>query len=216
MSETAYIPALRFDWLTPLYDPLLQWGMQEERFKRALITQANLSPGHRVLDLGCGTGTLTVLLKQTHPDANVTGLDVDPRILQIARAKATRAGVEIAFTLAVVFQLPYPDNTFDRVVSSLMLHHLTTGQKQRTAYEVFRVLRPGGSLHSVDFGRPHSPYGHVASTVIRIFELEEASGNVKGLLPEMFREAGFEGVEEPAYYTTIVGDLVLLRAQKPT
>lgn len=204
MNESStYIPALRFDWLTPLYDPLLQWGMQEARFKRALITHAHIASGHRVLDLGCGTGTLTVLLKQTHPDANVIGLDVDPRILHIACTKARRAGVEITFTLAHAFQLPYPDNTFDRIVSSLMLHHLTTTQKQRTACEVFRVLRPGGSLHVIDFGRPHSPYGRVASTVIRAFQLEEASDNVNGLLPEMFRQAGFDPVEEPAYYTRV-------------
>jgi SAM-dependent methyltransferase len=76
MSEhNRYIPALSFRWLTPLYDPLLRWGMREKTFKRRLITQANIQPGQRVLDLGCGTGTLTILVKLLYPDANVVGLE---------------------------------------------------------------------------------------------------------------------------------------------
>ena len=84
MLDNRYIPALSFGWLTPLYDPLLRWAMQEERFKRHLIRQANLQPGHQVLDVGCGTGTLTLLIQQTEPAALVAGLDGDPDILAIA------------------------------------------------------------------------------------------------------------------------------------
>ena len=80
-----YIPALSFKWLTPLYDPLLKWVMREESFKRRLIQQANIHPKMKVLDLGCGTGTLTLMLKRAHPEAEVTGLDGDPQVLDIAR-----------------------------------------------------------------------------------------------------------------------------------
>jgi len=112
-----YIPALRFDWLTPLYDPLLRWVMREERFKRILVAQAGLQTGQRALDLGCGTGTLTIMLKRAYPGADVVGLDGDPRVLEIARRKAAEAGVGIAFDLGMAFDLPYLDNSFDRVVS---------------------------------------------------------------------------------------------------
>jgi trans-aconitate methyltransferase len=87
-----YIPALGVDWLTPLYDPLLRWVMREEQFKRYLIRQAQIGPGQHVLDLGCGTATLTLLIKQTHPEAVVIGLDGDPKVLEIGRTKARQAG----------------------------------------------------------------------------------------------------------------------------
>ena len=85
---TPYIPALSFKWLTPLYDPLLKWVMREETFKRKLVQQANIQPRMKVLDLGCGTGTLTLMLKLAHPTAEVTGVDGDPQVLEIAREKS--------------------------------------------------------------------------------------------------------------------------------
>ena len=151
-----YIPAFGHDWLTPLYDPFLRWGMREDVFKRALVQQAQIRPGHRVLDLGCGTATLTILLKQLHPEAVIAGLDGDERVLEIGRAKASKAGIDITLDHGMAFQLPYPDNSFDRVVSSLVMHHLSTEDKRRTANEAFRILRPGGELHVVDFGKPHN------------------------------------------------------------
>src|SRR5438093_7602838 len=96
----------------------------------------------QILDLGCGTGTLTLQIKRAFPHAEVRGIDGDPKILKIARAKTQRAGLEIALDEGMAFALPYPDATFDRVVSSLVLHHLTAGDKRRSCAEVFRVLRP--------------------------------------------------------------------------
>ena len=83
-----YIPALRYDWLTPFYDSLIQRIMPESLFVSRLVEQARIQPGHRVLDLGCGTATLTLFLKHAHPEAEVVGLDADPRVLEIARGKA--------------------------------------------------------------------------------------------------------------------------------
>lgn len=213
MKGDKYIPALSFDWLTPLYDRLLRWTMPEETFKRELIAQAQINAGHRVLDLGCGTGTLTLMIKHSHPDADMVGLDGDPQVLEIARAKAAKAELTIAFDHGLAFQLPYPDASFDRVLSSLVLHHLTGENKQRTAQEIFRVLRPGGELHVADFGKPHSAYAKLLAPFMRRFE--EASDNIRGRLPEMFRRAGFEPVDETGHYTTIFGGLSLYRARKP-
>jgi ubiquinone/menaquinone biosynthesis C-methylase UbiE len=213
MSKTEkYIPALSFAWLTPLYDPFLKWGMREEVFKRHLIQQAQIQPGMRVLDLGCGTGTLTVLVKQMHPEADVVGLDGDQAILEIARSKANQASVNITLDYGMAFQLPYPGHLFDRVLSSLVIHHLSTEDKQRTMREIYRVLQPGGELHMVDFGKPHGIYAWLISLIMR--RLEESADNIQGLLPEIMRNAGFQQVEEPAQYTTIVGGLSLFRAQK--
>lgn len=213
MSKTAkYIPALRFDWLTPLYDPLLRLGMREQTFKGQLIHQAKIQPGQRVLDLGCGTGTMTVLIKQSVPGAEVIGLDGDPKVLEIARSKAATAGVNLAFDYGMAYQLPYPDGSFDRVLSSLVFHHLVSEDKRRTIGEVYRVLQPGGEFHIVDFGIPRGLYGKLVSPFMK--RLEQASDNVSGLLPVMMRDAGFEQVEESAHYTTIFGSLSSVSACK--
>ena len=187
--------------------------MREEKFKRDLIAQARLEAGHRVLDLGCGTATLTILAKQLHPGTIIVGLDGDPRILEIGRAKVAKAGVDITLDHGMAFQLPYPDQSFDRVLSSLVLHHLTTENKQRTAREILRVLRLGGELHVADFGKPRTVWSRLISPLM--YRLEEAADNVQGRLPEIFRQAGFEQVEETAWYATIFGALSLYRARKP-
>ena len=113
-TKAKYLPALRLRALTPLYDPILRWVMRDETFKRRLIAQADLAGGRRVLDLGCGTGTLTLLAKQTYPDAEIVGLDPDPEVLSRARGKAVQAGAAITWDEGLATSLPYPDRSFDR------------------------------------------------------------------------------------------------------
>jgi len=207
-----YIPALSFRWLTPLYDPLLKWIMHEETFKRKLVQEANIEPGMNVLDLGCGTGTLTIMLKQRVPQASVIGLDGDSEVLNIARSKANQAGVDIQWEQGVAYDLPYPDGMFDRVVSSLVIHHLVSADKVRTFREIHRVLRPGGEFHMVDFGPPHNLYESVLSLFDRW--LEEAEDNALGRLPGMMQSVGLQQVQETFHLTTIFGSLSMLRAVK--
>lgn len=209
----AYIPALSYDWLTPLYDSLIRWTMPEYTFKRHLVEQARIGRGHRILDLGCGTATLTNLIKRTHPDAEVVGLDGDPRILEIARRKAAREGLAIKLDEGMSYQLPYADNSFDRVLSSLFFHHLTRENKDRTLNEVFRILRPGGELHVADFGKPQNALMRVASLPWQAFEGRKTTAdNAQGRMPSIFREAGFREVCETARYMTLFGTLSLYRA----
>lgn len=207
-----YIPALRYEWLTPLYDPLMQRFMRESTFKRCLVAQAKIEKVSHLLDIGCGTATLTILLKKVHPEADVTGLDGDPEILKMAKEKIIRAGLDIKLDLGMSFELPYRDSSFDRVVSSLVFHHLTRENKAFTIKEIFRVLSPGGELHVADFGKPHNALMYLISLVVR--HLEETRDNIDGLLPEIFQKAGFEKVEETARFMTLFGTLSLYRARK--
>lgn len=210
MSEKRYIPALSFRWLTPLYDPLLKWIMREETFKRKLTSQANIQPGMTVLDLGCGTGTLTLMIKRAHPNADVTGLDGDPQVLDIARDKSR--GVNIQWDEGLASSLPYPDSVFDRVVTSLVIHHLVTDDKRLAFKEIYRVLKPHGELHLVDFGPPHSSLTRMIRKFLRGFE--EADDNLDGLIPRFIKEAGFGSVNETEHFTTIFGPLSMIKAMK--
>jgi ubiquinone/menaquinone biosynthesis C-methylase UbiE len=153
-AKDKYIPALSFDFLTPLYDPVVALTSREKSFKPELVRQTALQPGGRALDLGCGTATLTIALKKSCPQAVVFGLDGDAKILEIARRKAEKANAEIKLDEGFSFELPYPDGYFDSVVSSLFFHHLTPENKQKTLAEVFRVLKPEGILNIADWGRP--------------------------------------------------------------
>jgi ubiquinone/menaquinone biosynthesis C-methylase UbiE len=208
-----FIPALHFHWLTPLYDPLLRWGMREQVFKRRLVAQAGINGSQRVLDLGCGTGTLTILVKQLHPEAELVGIDPDPHILKIASAKAARSGLNISWDEGFATALPYPDHSFDRIFTSLVLHHLGSSEKRLAFSEALRVLKPGGSFHALDFGVPHTPVTRLmAGFMLRLERLDE---NLQGLLPIMMTEVGFSRVEVTGEVTTIVGSLSFLRGVKP-
>jgi len=213
LEGRAYIPAFGHSLLTPLYDFMMKYAARESTFKPKLVGQARIERGHKILDLGCGTATLTILLKKTQPEAEVIGLDPDPEILEIAKSKVANAGLDIALDYGTATQLPYPDNSFDRVFSSMVFHHLTLGNKFRALKEVFRVLKPGGELHVADFGKPQNALMRLPSIIFG--RLEENSDNVKGLLPQMFRNIGFVQVEEITSYMTVFGTVALYRAQKP-
>jgi len=142
----------------------------------------------------------------------VVGLDGDAKVLEIARAKAAKAGVELLLDQGMAYQLPYPDGSFDRVLSSVMLHHLSPDNKKRTLAEVLRVLRTSGGLHVVDFGPPRTIYSRLVALVAA--RSEEIAANVQGRLPELFREAGFEGVEEAGQFATVAGIAFILPGAK--
>lgn len=215
MKADSYLPALSHDWLTPLYDLLIRWTMPESTFKRRLIEQTRIKSGHRVLDLGCGTATLTLLIKKMHPEATVVGLDGDPKILAIAKKKANKAELEIILNEGMGFDLPYPDASFDRVVSSLVLHHLKRENKLATLSEVHRVLRVSGELHIADFGKPQNAVMRVASFPWQVFDgFKTTAENVNGLLPELIHDAGFVDVHESARYMTLFGTLSLYAGRK--
>jgi ubiquinone/menaquinone biosynthesis C-methylase UbiE len=210
-----YLPALRFRALTRVYDPVIRLATREDHFKRLLIEQAAPSAGQRVLDIGCGTGTLAIEVKRTEPGAEVVGLDADPEMLEQARSKAAGAGVEIGFDEGYSTELPYPDGSFDLVLSTLFFHHLDPEPKRLTAGEIARVVRPGGELHVGDVGRPSDPAMAAAVLPLRVFDgFSNTRDNVHGTLPEIFERAGLEDAEETRRLRTMIGTLALYRARR--
>jgi ubiquinone/menaquinone biosynthesis C-methylase UbiE len=182
-----FIPAMGpgRDWLLRIYDPLTTL-LGLGRVRRTLLEQAALSSHTRVLDVGCGTGSLAVLIKQRHPAVDVVALDPDASAIARGQRKARRAGILVHFDRGFADALPYPDASFDRVFSSVMFHHLERDETSRALREIRRVLKRGGRFHLVDFvasaanGTPSRLHSHHRLT-------ENAEHHVLALLTQ----AGF-------------------------
>jgi ubiquinone/menaquinone biosynthesis C-methylase UbiE len=196
-EQTGFIPALRFDRLTPLFDYVAAVAVRDRAIKRRVIARAALAGGEDVLDVGCGTGTLAIAAARAAPGVNVTGLDADPAILELARRKAAGTpGAAIGFDQAMSTALPYPDASFDVVLSTLFFHHLPDEAKRETAAEIVRVLRPGGRLVVGDLGRPRDPLMRAAVrvTVQLLDGVATTALNVRGELPDVLAGAGLREV----------------------
>ena len=214
-ASPTFVPALGRHAFTRLYDPFIALTLRERAVKQQVVDQAGLAPGQRVLDFGCGTGTLLLLLKRACPAAEVTGIDVDPSVLALARRKIARAGLDIAVQEGFFTADTFPPAHFDRIVTSLVLHHLTGDEKRAVLRAMHAALRPGGELHIVDFGPPHTTLmrvlghltGHAAGG-------ERAADNLAGRLPALLAEAGFADVQTCGQRSTPFGSLAYLRARR--
>jgi ubiquinone/menaquinone biosynthesis C-methylase UbiE len=215
-QQERFIPALRFDRLTSLFDPVVAVTTREGHFKDRVLERAAVRNGERVLDLACGTGTLAIELSERVPGARVTGLDGDPTILERARAKASGAEVDVTFDEGLSSDLPYEDESFDVVLSTLFFHHLTDATKRRSADEVFRVLRPGGRVAVADFGRPQDPLMRVAFLSVQVVDgFSNTGGHVAGALPGVLAGAGLQAVEVTDRIRTPLGTIEILVARRP-
>lgn len=214
--SNAYIPPLRYRWLTRFYDPVVRLTTRENVFKVALVQQAGIQDSQRILDLGCGTATLALMVKRWHPPTEVFGVDADLDALELARYKAQGEGLRIELDQGFASDLPYPDASFDRVLSSLFFHHLTDKLKDEAMLEVRRVLRPGGEFHIADWGKPTSSFMRFAFLAVQLLDgFATTRDSVKGVLPDLLSLAGFQGVEITNSYSTPFGTLALYRARKP-
>ena len=210
-----YVPALGYRWLTALYDPVVRATTRESTFKSALLDQAALKPAERILDLACGTATLTIAAKLREPSADIAGLDGDPEILKPAREKARDAGAAIHFDEGYSDRMPYADASFDKVLCSLFFHHLSRDAKLNTLREIHRVLKPGGELHVADWGRAANPLMRAAFLGIQLLDgFPNTGDNVRGLLPQFMLDCGLVEVTETRRYATMFGTLSLYRALK--
>ena len=188
-----YLPAAGRAWALPLYDPLVKL-LGGDKARRALLDQAAVGHTHRVLDIGCGTGTLVTLIKRLYPEAHVIGLDPDPKALARGKRKAEQTAVSVQFDQGFSDELPYPDASFDRVFSSFMFHHLREDQREKTLHEIRRVLAPGGSFHMLDFGRPEAHADEWLRRWLR--SSHRLKDNSETRIFSLMRQAGFVSVEK--------------------
>lgn len=191
-----YVPAAGRDWLLPSYDLFTRLLGMPPAYD-ALIAQAELFDGARVLEIGCGTGNLTTRVHRTRPSAVVTGTDPDPRALDRARRKLRNVSA-VRLEQGYAQALDYADGAFDLVLSSMMLHHLDHDVKAAAVSETFRVLRPGGSVHIVDI------VGHRMGVA-----------NDAEVILDLLRSSGFEVADLGSRRLRFVGPVTFYRGMRP-
>ena len=211
-AQRDYLPAAGIDACLPFYD-LVTKLMGADQARRALLDQAALRPGQHVLDVGCGTGTLAILLKRRCPRIEVIGVDPDAKALARAKRKARRAGVFPQFEQGFADALAYPAESFDHVFSSYMFHHLDRDEKARMLREIRRVLKPSGQLHLLDFVAAENSGGGFLSQLFHSHAhmVDNTEGNILALMNKadladanvVGRRGTMFGLAPVGYYTAL-------------
>lgn len=213
MPEGRYVPANGRFLPTALYDRSIAITMREGAWRPRLVRDVLNGDPREVLDLGCGTGTLAVAMARAAGRARITGIDGDAEILDIARAKEGSEG--IAFVAGLADALPFDVGSFDRVVCSLLLHHLDPAVKRAALAEARRVLRSGGRLHVADFGRSHDPLMRILFAGLQVLDgFANTADHPAGRLPAMIETAGFHSVERTLALRTAWGSFEVLSADR--
>ena len=165
----------------------------ERRLRDLTAGLAQLKPGDQVLEVGCGTGTLTLAAKrQVGPTGQAYGIDVIPKMIELCRRKAEQAGADpSAFQVGRIEDIPFPAGKFDAVLCSFMIFHMSEGVRRRGIQEIRRVLKPGGKLVVVDLALPASPVPRAIAKALFGGMLQH---DLQELVPLM-QESGFINVE---------------------
>lgn len=214
MANQTYIPALRFHWLTNIYDSIIGVLMPEKSFKTTLIKNAGIRNNYRVLDFGTGTATLSIMAYHSNPMANYTGIDIDEKILNLARLKIGKQGAKIKLLKYNGGTLPFENNSIDRIISSLVIHHLTTEQKSKAFKEFKRILKHTGELHIADWGRASNILMRSAFHLVQFLDgYKTTNDNVKGKLPIIIKEAGFNNVIITQKFNTLLGTIEIFKVK---
>ena len=205
-----FLPAARFNALTERFDFICELIGFDKEYRRQIVDALNLPDKKlRVLDVGCGTGTLAVELKKEKPNVDVCGVDPDKKILALARKKIIKEDVNVYLKQAYAQKLPFPNGHFNVAYSSLVWHHIPDATKQECVNEVFRVLKKGCIFVLSDMGKPKHwwlpSYTHFA----RFFE--DGKANYEGRIPEMMEKAGFEIVKKKPWKNSVE----ILAGRKP-
>ena len=144
----------------PYYDGMMRLITlgRERTLRKVTVELAQVQPGDKVLEVGCGTGTLTLAAHARAGQSGVVhGIDAAPEMIAVARRKAARAGVPVNFQVGQMACIPFQDDEFDVVLCSFMIFHMPDDERRKGLVEIRRVLKPSGWLWVVDMARSTRP-----------------------------------------------------------
>ncbi len=218
MSAQSFTPAAGDPKYTKYYDTVIALLTREDRWRSAVIARLELTPDDVVVDVGCGTASLAIRIKQQQPGARVIGVDPDPQVLAIARAKVRRAGVQVEFVEGMgdrAVELLGP-GLATKVVSSLVLHQCPVPMKKAMIANMFTLLRPGGELVIADYGLQRDALMRLGFRIVQFVDgKRDTQPNADGILPGLIEPAGFADVAEVSVIRTGTGSISLYRATRP-
>ena len=217
MNDTTFTPALGSGSLTGAYDLAIRLLTRERRWRAALLAQVAPLDGESILDVGCGTGSFAILLKQAAPGARVIGLDPDPQVLAIAADKAKRAGVAIEWRQGFAQDAAAFAGAVDKAVSSLVFHQVPPVGKGKGLAAMFAAVRPGGEVHIADYARQPSRLMRILFrlTVQMIDGKADTQPNVDGALETELAALTGRQVRPTLVVPTLTGAISLFRATRP-
>ena len=215
MANKEFIPALGYDWLSGLYDLTIKLTMPEKIFRHKLIEYLSPQSNEIILEFGFGTAQNLILGKNTNPATDFIGVDIDPKIKSIALNKLNKVGLDIPLYLYDGITLPFPDNHFDKVFSSLVFHQLDKKTKLHCLKELQRVLKPNGELLIGDWGKAKSTLMRIVFYFVQLLDgFKTTNDNVNGLMPLYISDAGFLQVKEIDFINTKIGTYSYYKAIK--
>lgn len=189
---------MTYEFLTPYYDSILNFIGFGYKQREKIVRLMELKNKEKLLDVGCGTGSLLIVAKKLYPQITAIGIDIDEKILKIAKNKIRKENLKIEFIKTSSGKLPFKDLEFDVVVSSLVFHHLPLDLKIETIREIKRILKKGGQFLLVDFGKTDDLWINIFYRFIKFLRIEESitlKDNIDGKLPILLKKLGFKTKE---------------------
>ena len=218
-SDQKFVPALgRLSDDLGSYDRVVALMSRERAWRSAMLNLIAPADEDVIVDVGAGTGSLAVALKQRAPSCRLVAIDPDPEVLEIARAKgeALANGIEWRQGMGDQVSEFVADGSANKAVSSLVLHHCDLPVKQRVLRAMAKVLQPGGQLFIADYGRQRTPWMRALFLLVQVADGFKTTGqNAQGILPRLIADAGFVDVAERSIVATPTGSISLYTARRP-
>ena len=214
-KTTSFIPALGYDFLTAYYDMAIKLTMPEKKFRRILVESIYPQDDESILEFGFGTGQNLILVKNQNQNIRLTGLDIDPKVKDIANYKLAKNNLTVPLDLYSGNIFPYPDNHFDKIYSCLVFHQLDADTKTNCLKEIYRVLKPGGELIIADWGKADNKIMRLTFGIVQMLDgFKSTDDNVKGKMPKYIGKGGFENVQIIQSINTAIGTFSYFKARK--